>query len=367
MRNLPSGMARRARGCYHEIPWSWQFRNTGGLSAEVQKMNSMRLQLSILAATLAVLTTSAVGEAQGGEEHKFTLERNEQGIAVKLDGRPFTEYLTHSGNKPMLWPIIGPGGVEMTRDFPMQNVAGESRDHPHHRSLWFAYAKMNGIDFWSESPTGGQIRHREFTAAESGPVARIAAADDWLDPQGRRVCVETRSLIFRAVGNQRSIDFNFRLIAKDGDVDIGDTKEGMFALRVADWLKVDSPGHGHIVNSEGQTDAAAWGKRASWVDYHAPHNGRILGIAILNHPSSYRYPTYWHVRTYGLFAANPFGVKEFTGNKKAADGSTTIEQGRSLRFSYRVILHDGDEKQSAHCQRRYAGYAKGEFDSENSR
>lgn len=348
-----------------ELPWCGSLIPPPRLNPPAERtLSPMRRLFLILSAIIAILAAPSV-EVQGAGEHQFTLERNEQGIAVKLDGQFFTQYVTRSGNKPILWPIIGPDGVKMTRDFPMQTVAGESRDHQHHRSLWFAYAKMNGIDFWSESPKSGQIRHREFTAAESGPVARISAVDDWLAPDGRRVCVEQRSFIFRAAGSQRSIDCNFRLTSKDEIVDIGDTKEGMFAMRVADWLKVDPPGKGHIVNSEGQTDAAAWGRRASWVDYHAPHDGRVLGIAILNHPSSFRYPTYWHVRTYGLFAANPYGVKEFTG-KKTGDGSMTLDQGQSLGFRYRVILHEGDERQS-HIAEEFAEYARENVDDASSK
>ena len=315
-----------------------------------------RLAGALLVAVSLAFATRPI--ACGAE---FTVQQSDRGVAVKLDGQPFTEYLIRSGNKPILWPLVGPTGVPLTREYPLRTVDGESHDHPHHRSLWFTHGSVNGIDFWGESPKGGEIRHREFAEVQGGPQARIVALDDWLDHEGKKICEDRRTLVFQAADGQRIIDFDLRVTATDGRLVFGDTKEGSFGLRVADWLKVDAPGHGQIVNSEGQLDAAAWGQRADWVDYHAPHDGKTLGIAILNHPSSFRYPTYWHVRTYGLFAANPFGKSEFTDTKSQSDGSATVEPGQSLVFRYRVILHEGDEK-VAHISNDFATYAKERFD-----
>jgi len=99
-------------------------------------------------------------------------------------------------------------------------------------------------------------------------------------------------------------------------VTFGDTKEGSFGLRVNESMKVERKTGGKIVSSEGLEDEKAWGKPAAWVDYYGPIQGETLGIAILNHPSSFRYPTHWHVRPYGLFAANPWGLHDFTGGKE---------------------------------------------------
>jgi hypothetical protein len=153
----------------------------------------------------------------------FTLEQTEHGVTVKLDGKLFTEYVIRSGNKPILWPIVGPGGVPMTRSFPMEKVPGESHDHPHHRSFWFTHGSVNGIDFWGESAGGGEIRHQKFADVQSGAVGRIVALDDWLDHTGRRICQDRRTLVFRASDDSRTIDFEIRLIASDGRVVFSDT------------------------------------------------------------------------------------------------------------------------------------------------
>ena len=289
----------------------------------------------------------------------ITAERSENGATVKIDGRLFTEYLTCSGTKPILWPILGPTGRPMTRAYPMDKTGNETKDHPHQRSFWFTHGSVNGVDFWSEAAGKcGTTRHREFVKLQSGPQAVIVARNDWLDPSGKKVCEDERTLTFAAEGEVRWIDFDIRLRATAGPVKFADTKEGSFGLRVAESLNVKAKPTakqgGRIVNSAGQTDEHAWGKPAQWVDYHGPVDGQTVGIAILNHPSSFRYPTGWHVRTYGLFAANPFAVQGFSGK---GDGSYTLPAGETLRLRYRVIFHRGDEKEGKIAE-AFAAYAK---------
>ena len=117
------------------------------------------------------------------------------------------------------------------------------------------------------------------------------------------------------------------------------------AMRINETMRLikdGKPGAGHSVNSEGVRDVAAWGKRAKWVDYYGPVNGQIVGIAIFDHPSNPRHPTWWHVRDYGLFAANPFGVHDFEG-KPAGTGKLVVPADTSITFRYRFLYHRGDE------------------------
>src|SRR5581483_4008415 len=150
------------------------------------------------------------------------------------------------------------------------------------------------------------------------------------------------------------IDFDITLKANDGSVTFGDTKEGMFGLRVASSMDVKRKKGGRITNAEGLTDLAAWGKASPWVDYTGPVAGQTVGIAILNHPQSFRYPTTWHVRDYGLFAANPFGWHDF-GMKQP--GEYTLVTGGSIVFRYRVIFHKGDTA-AAQIAEGFKAYAK---------
>src|SRR5438477_7757323 len=94
-------------------------------------------------ATLTIFTVAAPAA-------ELTVAKEPRGVTINADGKPFTEYLIATGPKPILWPIIGPTGVPMTRAYPMEKIEGEKQDHPHQRSLWFTHGNVNGVDFWSE-------------------------------------------------------------------------------------------------------------------------------------------------------------------------------------------------------------------------
>ena len=312
---------------------------------------------SLLVTTFVSFLSLAVSSALSAE---LTAEKNDQGVTIKIDGQPFAEYLINSKSKPIVWPIIGPTGTKMTRDYPLiEKVEGESKDHPHHRSLWFTHGEVNGVDFWTEvdKPGGkiGKTVHRDFIQVAGGKEAIVATRNDWVGPDGKRVCADERTLTFGGDQNQRWIDFAITIKATDGPVAFGDTKEGTFGLRVPDTMKVDAKKGGKIVDSAGQVgEGLIWGKPSPWIDYSGPVGGETLGIAILNHPSSFRYPTAWHVRAYGLFAANPFGKKDF---KIEQQGPYTLPSGESVTFRYRVIFHKGDEK-AAKIADAFAAYQK---------
>ena len=221
---------------------------------------------------------------------EFTLERGKDNIQVNLNGKLFTNYLIQSGNKPILWPIIGPNGEEMTRGYPMKDaLSSERSDHHHHRSFWFTHGDVDGISFWHQAEgTTGYIVHKGFVEVKSStdnPV--IKTHNDWLGPKKNKICEDVRLLTFGADEKARWIDFEVTVKATEKDVKFGDTKEGSFGVRTAGTMKVDSKLGGKIINSEGQTDKGAWGKPAAWVDYHGPVNSKSVGITIMNHPSSF--------------------------------------------------------------------------------
>jgi hypothetical protein len=288
------------------------------------------------------------------------LRKIDEGYEVTVDGELFTRYHVRSGAKPILWPVVAPNGQEITRAWPMREDTGEKKDHVHQRSFWFTHGDVNGVSFWDESPGHGTIAHREFARADSdGKSAVLVTRNDWLGPEGNLICRDVRTLTFGADDGMRWIDFDVTVTAADQPVTFGDTKEGSFGVRVADSMRVELQNGSRIVTSEQLEDAAAWGKRASWVDYSGPVDGSTLGIAILNHPSSFRYPTYWHVRTYGLFAANPFGVRDFL-NDRTVDGSAKLGPGESFTLNYRVLLHEGGAEAAdiAAAFSRYAAESK---------
>jgi hypothetical protein len=190
-------------------------------------------------------------------------------------------------------------------------------------------------------------------AKGGGKSGAIKAVFDGRDPQGKAILTETRTLTFYSDPKLRTIDYDIE-IAPIEKLVFGDTKEGTFGIRLATLLSEDKSGR--MVNAEGkETEKNVWGKRSPWVDYYGPLNGETVGVAIFDHPSNPRHPTYWHSRAYGLFAANIFGVRDFTGDK-TKDGSLTAEPGQPLRFRYRVVIHSGGAR-AANIAELYKQYS----------
>jgi hypothetical protein len=287
------------------------------------------------------------------------ITRGTDRISVEIDGKPYTEYfLSADGNKPYVYPLRTASGILVTRHFPMEEVAGETHDHPHHRGMFFAHGDINGVNFWATEPNikapnkGSMVLKKVVEAKGGAKSGTIKAVFDGLDPEGKPMMTETRTLTFYPGSELRIIDFEIRIDALR-QLKFGDTKEGTFGIRLATPLS--EARSGKMVNAEGgETEKNVWGKQSPWVDYFGPLDGKTVGVAIMDHPSNPRHPTYWHARAYGLFAANIFGVRDFTGDK-TKDGSLTIDAGKSVTFRYRVVIHPGDF-QSANMASLYQKY-----------
>ena len=328
-------------------------------------MTTPRAHLLTCFATLACSTAFAA----------FTLEKTPSGgVVVKCDGAPFAEYVVDQANKPYLAPVFGPTGKQMTRSYPMAKVPGETYDHPHHRGICFGNEDIGGFETWAERTTYeeqeakkpgsakghlshlGAIKHREYKELTADvDHAVIVAVSDVVDPTGKHALTEVSRMTFRSTSDTRSIDYDIDYIADGEPILFGDKKDAGFSIRIPTSMAVDSKQGGQIITSEGITDAKAWGTRAKWCDYHGPVEGETLGVAILNHPSSFRYPTPWHVRTYGLFTANAFGTHSL--DKAAENGDYTLGKDQHLKLRHRLIFHKGDEK-AAKIAEAFETYAK---------
>ena len=311
------------------------------------------------------------------------LTRSADRVRVEIGGKLFTEYVHKGGPKPYLYPVLAADGTEMMRHFPMKGkggVPGEVEDHPHHRSLWFTHGAVNGIDFWAESELGkagqtkqGTIVNEAVESAVKSGVGEIKARNKWVGPDGAIHLTDETTIKIRGTADTRTLDYEVTLKAPAGKaVVFGDTKEGSMAIRVPLWMtpphsysgadkkRVKHEGQGKIINAEGITNDAAWSKRSTWVDYHAPKDGKTYGIAMLDHPKNPRHPTWWHVRSYALFAANPFGKHDFEPAHKANPkaGDLTIPAGGSVTFRWRFYFHMGDEK-AGKVAEQFAAYAAG--------
>lgn len=291
---------------------------------------------------------------------EVTVTRGTDRIDVAIGGKPFTTlYLGGAATKPYLHPLRAAGGKIVTRRFPMEMVEGESRDHKHHRGLWFSHGDVNGINFWEneasyapDRPNIGPIVPEKPAKITSGKdKGTIDAIFDWKDTKGKVLLTETRKMIFYDKPAERVIDFDIVLKAVE-KVTFNDTKEGTFAIRLADSMSEKKGGL--MTNAQGAKGMKnVWGKPSPWVEYVGDVEGEKVAVAILDHPGNPKHPTFWHSRDYGLFAANIFGEHDFFDDKKR-NGAVTIEPGKELRFRYRVII----EAPGADLAKAYAAYGK---------
>jgi len=310
-------------------------------------------------------------------------------VDITIGGAPVTSYLwPERVKKPVLDPIRSAKGTIVTRGWPLNPRPGERVDHPHHVGLWFNYESVNGVDFWNNSDglnpahaaKMGAIVHRRIVTAKSGADrGELVTESDWVLPGGKTLLHERTQLSFSGDASTRTIERIATLTALDDRVVFADAKDGMLGMRVARPLEqpsnepqvftdiagratavpvMDNTGvTGEYTSSEGKKGDAVWGTRGRWTMLTGTISGEPVTVAMIDHPKNPGFPTYWHARGYGLFAANPLGQKVFSEGRETMN--FTIEPRASATFRYRVVVLD--EKASAdRLEREFAAFSAGQ-------
>jgi len=281
------------------------------------------------------------------------LKSHDNRVDVSIDGQPFTTYyVLPDVAKPYMMPLRTASGVVVTRGFPVENDASAgnpkaSSFEPHQRPLYWGHGNIDGLDFWQEQVFDHYYTDHQNQAYGHAKLLSIKAEGESItadfslrDQSEREIGRERQSFHFGGKGQIRTLDCEFTLIATAGPLVFGDTKEGSFGIRLADDL---SGSRANMTNSQGaHGEKDIWGKPAEWVSYQGEIGGRPATVSVFDHPSSFRHPTTWHARAYGLLAANPFGWREFSRDANK-DGSWTVEGGEKITFKYRVLIADGKQ------------------------
>ncbi len=79
-------------------------------------LNMTFLRIALFSPVFFVCVALHAGKPYAGE---LSLKQTDQGYEVLIDGKPFAGYRTDCQGTPIVWPIIGPTGKKMTRDYPM--------------------------------------------------------------------------------------------------------------------------------------------------------------------------------------------------------------------------------------------------------
>ena len=333
------------------------------------------ISIVILSAILAFScnsnTSKQVQKDNKASKITFVEYNDDNRIDVMIGGQLFTSFSWPDNIcKPILYPILTSSGTEITRGFPIEPRVGERTDHPHQAGMWLTYGNVDGNDFWgngshglgTRNPNGGVIKHIGVEKIiEGAGEGVIVTAESWRDTIDMELLVEKTEYHFISKGSTRIIDRVTTLTAGNNAVELPDTKEGMFGIRVARQLELPSEGDitlysadghptkvkdmsnegisGNYSSSEGGTGLDVWGTRAKWMDLFGNIGDEKISLVICDHPKNPCYPTYWHARGYGLFAANPFGWDDFTKGKEQLNFN--ISAGKSVTFRYRVIISSG--------------------------
>ena len=319
----------------------------------------------LVALTAAAIVLSAAADLARAAE--VTITKCDGKAVVKIDGDPFTEYVFEGHTKPILYPVIGPTGIGMTRNYPMkEDVDNEALDHPHQKSLWFTHDDVNGVHFWLEYPgKGSDLKPGRIVQKKIEIEAdRIRTEDDWLAPDGNPVCSDTRLLAFGVTPAGRYIDFAITLRASHGDVVFGDTKEGAMGIRThpllrlqADEKRGNHTAKGNCVDSEGIEGKAIWGQAPSGLTTRAPIEGKPCGIAILDHPVNPRHPTSVARPILRTGRREPVRHPPLREGEAGGAGDMKIASGDSVTFRYRFLFHRGDVRE-ANVAGEYEAFAK---------
>jgi hypothetical protein len=357
-----------------------------------EKNNSFKCSgfLRIICITIPILFWASMvmnAQTKGDEFVKLVRMDNQQKVDVIIGDNLFTSY-RYPGDieKPFLFPVIAPDGNIITRGYPIEPRKGERIDHPHHIGIWFNYGDINGLDFWNNSyaiPVDkkdlyGHIVHQKIIRAESGSKGILEVLTKWEDNKGNVLLTEDAKYIFSGDRNSRTIDHISTLTAVNGPVTFGDSKEGMFAIRVdrafempsnESLIFTDAKGNpttvkatdntgvtGMYYSSSGQKGDDVWGTRNKWVVLAGEKNNDTVSIAIFDHPKNNGFPAFAHARGYGLFALNDLGQNSYDPGLKKK--STGLEKGESITMYHRFYVQSGSELTPAEAEDIFNEFTK---------
>lgn len=320
-------------------------------------------------ATLFTPVIAATLFAQTNQMVSVIPDKQAKKVSITIGGQPFTSFIyPDTLEKPVLYPIMAANGTVVTRGFPLATRAGDPTDHPHHIGLWFDFENVNGLDFWNnsyaipqEKKSGyGWIKTTGVPEVSSGKQGKLTYHANWTNQANRVLLKEATRFVFSGNEHQRIID-RITTLTADTTVLFKDAKDGLLGLRLAHELQIpstedqeytddkgnvtvvkggnDAVANGNYLTSEGKTGNEAWSTRAKWCKVYGKMGKDSVSVTIIDHPANVNYPTFWHARGYGLFAANPLGENIFTNGQSARN--LQLQKGESVTFRYRIVVQNG--------------------------
>jgi hypothetical protein len=189
---------------------------------------------------------------------------------------------------------------------------------------------------------------------------------NWTNQSNDVLLEETTRFEFAGSTHQRIID-RVTTFKANTELLFTDAKDGMLGIRLAHALQMptdkdekftddkgnvtivkggsDKVPNGNYISSEGKQGSDVWSTRGRWCKVFGKMGSDSITVAVIDHPGNPNYPTFWHARGYGLFAANPLGEKIFTNGKSFKNLS--LKKGESISFRYRIVVDEGKNTTSS--------------------
>lgn len=307
--------------------------------------------------------------AQTKQPVKVIRSAKENKVNIFIGGKLFTSFLyPDSLEKPVLFPVHAANGTIVTRGFPLTPQPKDPNDHPHHIGIWFNFENVNGLDFWNNSyaipkekkQLYGWIKTDHILETSGGAKGILSYHANWVNQHNDVLLEETTRFEFSGTLHQRIID-RHTILKANTDLLFADAKDGLLGIRLAHALQIptnkdqlfkDDKGNetivkggsdiiasGNYLSSEGILGDSVWSTRGRWCKVYGKMGKDSISVVIIDHPANPNYPTFWHARGYGLFAANPLGEKIFTNGRSVKNLS--LKKGETVSFNYRIIIDEG--------------------------
>ena len=332
--------------------------------------------------TFLIVSLFSSSWAQKTDMVKVVKVKGENKFNIFLGDKLFTSFLyPDTLEKPVLYPVYTAGGIDVTRGFPLHPKQGDPTDHPHHIGIWFNYENVNGLDFWNNSyaiPAAkknqyGWIKTDKIIETKNGSIGILSYHARWTNQANEVLLEEVTKLEFSQVGHKRVID-RITTLKASTLVNFKDAKDGLLGMRLAHELQIpttldqkftddkgnvtivkggtDNIPNGNYITGEGKQGNDAWSTRSSWCKVYGKMGADSVSVVIIDHPKNPNYPTFWHARGYGLFAANPLGENIFTNGKSSKN--LTLQKGESVVFKYRIVVDEGKNSMSVDQVNKFA-------------
>ncbi len=275
-------------------------------------------------------------------ENSISITTDGNSVSIHTNNNPLLLYRYNNVPfKPCIQQLFSPAGVNILRDAPF--------DHLHHHALMFA-VKVDGVNFWEESPTAGRQIHKSFTNTISDVKthtendkrhdmrrASFTELIDWNNSNGQLLLKEKRTVEIHQLTNLHAtlLTWKSEFELPEGAESATITGAHYHGLGMRFVKSMDTGGH--FINADNKTGTVFRGEerllRSTWCAYTASADGKPITVAMFDHPQNPRHPATWFTMT------KPFAYLSATMNLHVEP--LKVVSGKPLVLCYAVVVWDG--------------------------